>query len=368
MASRSHSTFSLKRWGQLALVICTLAITGCNPSPEQIQQSAPFKAAIAKVEAQAAELESREALAVEREKKTAQLEAVLADKEKELANTQASLAKQFQEIEIQKKKLEAQSAAFKKDQEILQARLKRGSPPRVQAKRYMVIDAKTGDVLAEHNADVRGQIASTQKLLTALIIAETGNLDQLVTIEKSDTECDPVKFGLKVGEQYTRRDLLTALMLKSSNDISQALARDNAGSVAAFCEKMNRRAAQLGMADSMFMNPSGLPNEHQYSTPRDMAKVAMACDKNADIRAMVKTKTFTITRGDGRVVELHNTNRVLHSYEACDGMKTGFTILAGYCLVSSGEINGQRRIVLMFNNTRGNIWSDNRALLEWSLR
>lgn len=343
--------------------------SGCKKSePINIEETEQFKTAISAVEERESKIQTRENSVLEREKSLAQLETLLADKEKELANTQESLTQKFHEIELQKKQLDALNLALKKDQEILTARLKRGSPPRVSAKRYMVIDAKSGEVLTEHNADVKGQIASTQKLMTALIVAEAGNLDQLITIEESDTKCDPVRFGLKVGEQYTRRDLLTALIVKSSNDIAQALARDNAGSHAAFGEKMNRRAAQLGMTNSFFVNANGLPNEHQYSTPRDMVKVAMAVDKIPDLREMMKTKFFKITRGDGRVVELRNTNRVLHNYAPCDGMKTGFTILAGYCLISSGEHNGNRRIVLMFNNTSPNIWRDNQALLEWSLK
>ncbi len=106
----------------------------------------------------------------------------------------------------------------------------------------IVIDAETDDVLFEKNPDKRGAIASTTKIMTGLLVVEAGDLDKVVTVELSDTQCAPVRIGLKVGETYTRRQLLTAMMVKSSNDIAQALARDNAGSVAAFADKMNARA------------------------------------------------------------------------------------------------------------------------------
>ena len=102
------------------------------------------------------------------------------------------------------------------------------------------------------------QPASTQKLLTALIVAETGFLDRPVTVQSVDTMCDPVKLGIKSGETYQRMDLLRALLVKSPNDVARCLARDNAGSVEAFAQMMNRRALQLGAVHSHFVNPNGL--------------------------------------------------------------------------------------------------------------
>jgi D-alanyl-D-alanine carboxypeptidase (penicillin-binding protein 5/6) len=191
----------------------------------------------------------------------------------------------------------------------------------------------------------------------------------MVTVELPDTQCAPVRIGLKVGDQYTRRDLLTALLVKSSNDIAQALARDNAGSIEAFAARMNDRAAKLGLQNSFFVNPHGLPCEPaQYCTARDLSEIAKTVDKLSDIRAMVRLKTYKFEMNDKKTVVLENTNRVLRTRAYCEGMKTGFTEEAGHCLVASGEKNGKRRIVIVLNDTSGSVWKDAEALLEWSFK
>jgi serine-type D-Ala-D-Ala carboxypeptidase (penicillin-binding protein 5/6) len=245
----------------------------------------------------------------------------------------------------------------------------RGPVPSITAERVIVIDVDSNDVLWEKNADKKGPIASTQKLLTALVIAEAGDLDSKVTVELSDTQCAPVRIGLKPGEQYTRKQLLTALMVKSSNDIAQALARDNAGTVEAFMKKMNARALALGLQNSFFVNPHGLPAEvEQFSTARDLSVIALAADKRPEIREMVSLKSFKFEKADGKSEVLENTNRVLKSNAYCDGMKTGFTSAAGYCLVASGQKNGKRRIVIVLNGTSNGVWKDADALLVWAMK
>src|SRR5207237_1654743 len=127
--------------------------------------------------------------------------------------------------------------------------------------------------------------ASTQKLLTALIIAERGYLDQPVTVQLVDTLAEPVKLNIKPGETYQRIDLLRALLVKSPNDVARCLARDYAGSVDAFAEKMNAKAQQLGAIHSHFLNPNGLPIPGQYSTARDLATIARAAYANPMTRS-----------------------------------------------------------------------------------
>lgn len=304
----------------------------------------------------------------EREKKIESQEIAYTKRELELAETAASLEKQRAEIETLQNTLEVEFAKLRVQQESLALKLKRGTAPLITSGRAIVIDPATDEVLMDKNADKRLPVASTQKLLTALIIVEAGDLDTLVQIEAADCVCPPVRIGLKAGEQYSRRDLLTALMVKSSNDIAQALARDNAGSIEAFAKKMNARALQLGMKDSRFVNPHGLPADNQYSTASDMAKVAKAADAQPEIRKMIRLQTLSFKKGDGSQISLTNTNRLLKTLPFCDGMKTGYTQLAGYCLIASGEKNGRRRIVVVLNGTDGSIWKDSQALLEWSLK
>ncbi len=265
------------------------------------------------------------------------------------------------------KNLEEVAEEFRHYRNVIAGNQARGPIPAVHAARVIVVDGKTGDILAEKKADARGQVASTQKLLTALLIAEAGNLEDYLTVQDSDTDCAPVRIGLKEGEAYPRIQLLTALLVKSSNDIAQALARDNAGSIEAFVDKMNNRAHALGMIDSHFVNPHGLPADDQFSTARDIARLALAADANPVIRDLVSVSRFDFTKGDGSVVQLENTNRVMRTYAPCDGMKTGYTQLAGYCLVCSGEKDGRRRLVILLNDTIS-IWKDAQALLEWALR
>ena len=148
--------------------------------------------------------------------------------------------------------------------------------PKTGAASVIVVDAHSGQTLYEKNADQIRAAASTQKLLTALIVAERGFLDQPVTVQPIDTMAEPVKLNIKAGDNYQRIDLLRALLVKSPNDVARCLARDNAGSIEAFAEVMNRRAHELGAVHSHFVNPNGLPIPGQYSTARDHRKVACA--------------------------------------------------------------------------------------------
>lgn len=239
--------------------------------------------------------------------------------------------------------------------------------PVITAKSALLFDANTGKVLFKKNENEPRPIASTQKLLTALLVAEEGNLSNLVTIEKSDTYADPTKLYLQPGETYTRKQLLTALMVKSANDVARALARDNAGSVQAFAAKMNDRMARLGGVSSHFVNPNGLPAENQYSTARDMARVARAVYFNPLLREVVKTKYYPFCYASGKTVTLRTTNRVMRTYSFCNGMKTGYTDLAGHCLVSSASLNGQDVIAIVYGSNKPKVWDESTKLLAYGL-
>jgi D-alanyl-D-alanine carboxypeptidase (penicillin-binding protein 5/6) len=238
--------------------------------------------------------------------------------------------------------------------------------PVTHAASVMVLDARTGAVLYEKNADEHRPAASTQKLLTALIVTESGNLTQPVTVDVSDTWAEPVKLNIQPGETYRRADLLQVMLIHSVNDVARCLARDNAGSIEAFADKMNRKAEQLGMTQSHFVNPNGLPIPDQYSTARDMSKVAFAAYHNSIIRGIVCQKDVYFQYSDGRVRKFDNTNHVLLKYPLCNGMKTGYTEAAGHCLISSAS-NGSREIISVVLGDNGYVWKDSYALLEWGL-
>jgi len=242
-----------------------------------------------------------------------------------------------------------------------------GAPPRVHAASAIVLDAAKGTILHEIDADRPRPVASTQKLLTALIIAEAGNLDDPVRVAAPDTWAEPTMLYIKPGEVYPRRRLLEVLLVKSMNDVARCLARDNAGSVEAFALKMNARAQQLGMTSSHFVNPNGLPTPGQYSTARDMARVAAAAYRNPTIRSIVRVKELVWRYNDGRVKTFTNTNRVLKNYALCNGMKTGYTEASGFCLISSASNGSRDVIVVVLGDGRESIWLDSYRLLAWGL-
>jgi len=239
--------------------------------------------------------------------------------------------------------------------------------PIISAECAILFDANTGRVIYKKNENERRAVASTQKLLTALIIAESGNLSTPVVIEGSDMLAAPTKLYVKTGDRYTRQQLLTALLVKSPNDVARALARDNAGSVEDFAGKMNARMARLGGESSHFVNPNGLPAEDQYSTARDMARVARAAYFNPMLREIMRTKHCVFRYASGKTIPLQNTNRVLRTYSFCNGMKTGYTDAAGHCLISSGSWGGKDMIAVVLGSNKARVWQESASLLAYGL-
>jgi D-alanyl-D-alanine carboxypeptidase (penicillin-binding protein 5/6) len=239
--------------------------------------------------------------------------------------------------------------------------------PEITAKSAILVDANSGKVLYSKNDEAQRAVASTQKLLTALIVAEAGDLDKKVEIEATDTNCEPTKINVKPGQSYTRLQLLNALLVKSGNDVARTLARDNAGSINAFADKMTQRVRNLGGTSSNFENPNGLPAQGQYSTARDMARVARMAYRNPTLREIMRTKNYNFRFNSGNVVPLRNTNRVLRTYSFCNGMKTGYTDLAGHCLISSGSYNGRDVIAVVLGSTKARIADESAKLLAYGL-
>jgi D-alanyl-D-alanine carboxypeptidase (penicillin-binding protein 5/6) len=242
-----------------------------------------------------------------------------------------------------------------------------GQEPTVAAESAAAIDSFTGDFLFLKNEDARQYPASSTKILTALLVIEAGNLDQLVTVDESDTKVEPTILDLKPGEQYTRRQLLFGMMLKSANDVARALARDNAGSVEAFAEKMTRRAAELGATNSHFMNPNGLHDPNHYTTAHDLALVARAAMQQPLFREIVSTVYYTWNSPKGTVYQLRNHNRLLRHFIGCNGVKTGYTHAAQQVLVSSALRDGHEVISVVLHTDKPGIWDDSKALLTYGL-
>jgi len=247
------------------------------------------------------------------------------------------------------------------------AAIPRTPPPPIAGESAIVVDYRSGRVLYAKNADVPRAVASTQKIITALCVLDSGNIDKPVQIAASDAACEPTKLGLKAGEQYTRRELLKVLMVKSANDVGRALARDVGGSKESFAAMMNHQAASLGMRNSNFKNPHGLTEPGQYSTARDMAIAARAAYRSPLMRSYTSTKAFTFRYNNGRTRVLENTNNVLKTLPYCDGMKTGTTNASDRCLVSTGTLIGRAVIVVVLKSNSPNIWNDSSKLLRWAL-
>jgi serine-type D-Ala-D-Ala carboxypeptidase (penicillin-binding protein 5/6) len=239
--------------------------------------------------------------------------------------------------------------------------------PIVFAESAAVIDSYTGEFLFLKNENAIQYPASSTKILTALLVIEAGNLDQPVTVDLSDTKVEPTKLDLQPGEQYTRRQLIYGLMLKSANDVAMALARDNAGSIEAFAEKMDRRAAELGATNSHFANPNGLHDPSHYTTAHDLALIARAAMQQPFFRQVVGTIYYTWKSPKGVVYQLRNHNRLLRHFVGCNGLKTGYTRAAQQVLVSSALREGHEVISVVLHTNKPGIWEDSKALLTYGL-
>jgi D-alanyl-D-alanine carboxypeptidase (penicillin-binding protein 5/6) len=242
-----------------------------------------------------------------------------------------------------------------------------GQTLNVVAQSAAVVDSYSGDFLFAKNENAKQYPASSTKILTALIVIESGDLDHLVAVDLADTKVEPSSLGLKPGEQYTRRQLLFGLLLKSANDVAMALARDNAGSVPAFAEKMNLRAAQLGATSSHFVNPHGLHDPNHYTTAHDLVLIGRAAMQQPLFREIVSTVYYTWRAPSGQIEQLRNHNRLLRHFAGCNGLKTGYTRIAQQVLVSSALRGGHEVISVVLHTDKPGIWDDSKALLSYGL-
>jgi D-alanyl-D-alanine carboxypeptidase (penicillin-binding protein 5/6) len=237
--------------------------------------------------------------------------------------------------------------------------------PPILASSAILIDARTGRTLYQKNADQPRQVASTQKLLTALIVAEQDPLDEQVSIAREDTVVEPTKLGLRIGESYSRRQLMRAMMVKSANDCAAALARSHSGSTGAFAVEMDRLASRCGANSSHFVNPHGLP-ARQYSTARDMARVAFRAYRNPDLREAMAMRSYCFHYANGKLCFLDPTNRLLLRSPFFNGMKTGYTESAGKCLISSYSKGGRELILVQLGSHAPRIFDDAQRMVAWA--
>ena len=228
----------------------------------------------------------------------------------------------------------------------------------VSASGAILLDADSGRVLWEHNAHEKRYIASITKLMTALVAMESGRaLDEMVDIKREYTGAEGSSMYLREGERLSLETLMYGLLLASGNDAALAVAGYCAGSVDAFVERMNRKAARLGMTNTKFLNPSGLTQEGHVSTAADMAKLAAACMRDETIARIVATRSITV---GGRTFTNHN--KLLWRYDGCVGMKTGYTERAGRTLISCARRDGRLLVAVTLNAPDD--WQDHTKMLD----
>ena len=227
----------------------------------------------------------------------------------------------------------------------------------ISAECAILIDAQTGRVLYEKQAEEKSLIASTTKIMTALVICEQTNVLDRVKIPKEAVSIEGSSMYLKEGEVLTVQELLYGLMLQSGNDAAVALAIYCGGTVEGFTELMNDKAHRLGMTQSHFANPNGLDSPGNYSTARDMAILTAYAMQNPIFAQTVSTKTITIGERC-----LRNHNKLLWQLEGANGVKTGYTKAAGRILISSVTRMGRQLIAVTFNAPDD--WQDHKTLIE----
>lgn len=236
--------------------------------------------------------------------------------------------------------------------------------PSVSAVSAVLINADTGGVIFQKNADEKRAVASTTKIMTALLTLEAGQPDRRFTVDSMAIRVEGTSMGLREGDIVTRRALCYGMLLPSGNDAANAAAVDISGSLSAFADKMNEKAAQLGMNDSHFVTPSGLDAPEHYSTARDMAKLTRAALENEDFRAICGLTSATLEFGNPPYSRtLYNSNKLLKQYDGCIGVKTGFTDNARRCLVSAAERDGVTLIAVTLNAPDD--WNDHKKLLDY---
>ena len=214
-----------------------------------------------------------------------------------------------------------------------------------------VLEVSSGRVLWEKDGERILPMASTTKILTAITIIEDCDLDAIVCVPAECVGVEGSSVYLVAGEKLTVRDLLYGLMLRSGNDCAETLACHHSGSVGAFAACMNERAAAYGACNSRFVNPHGLPAEGHETTALDLARIAVHALRNETFRTIVSSKMWRVEDGGcGYARVWQNKNKMLYNYAGADGVKTGYTVAAGRCLVTSATRDGMQLASVVLNS------------------
>ena len=236
----------------------------------------------------------------------------------------------------------------------------------VSAVSAIAVNAATGTSLFEKNADRQMPMASTTKIMTALLLAEQNTPDATLTVTREMVAVEGSSMGLLPGDTVSYYALMCGMLLASGNDAANTAAIAVAGSVNAFADMMNRKAREIGMQNTHFITPSGLDADGHYSTARDMAKLAAVALKNETFAKIAASSEITVSYGNPPYKRsLKNHNKLLSLYGGAVGVKTGFTKKSGRCLVSAAERSGAKVIAVTLNDP--NDWDDHCALLDYGL-
>lgn len=228
----------------------------------------------------------------------------------------------------------------------------------------VLIEAETGTVLFSKNAEERRAMASTTKIMTAILTIEAGDLDREFAVDTYAIMTEGTSMGLREGDIVSRRDLLYGILLPSGNDAANAAAVSVSGSMSSFVKKMNEKAAELGLRDTHFVTPSGLDADGHYTTAIDLANLTAYAMKNEIFREAVSCKSKQVEFGNPPYKRtLYNSNKMLSRYDGAIGVKTGFTDNARRCLVSAAERDGVTLIAVTLN--AGDDWNDHTKMLNY---
>lgn len=236
--------------------------------------------------------------------------------------------------------------------------------PEVSAGGAVLMDRESGRVLWGRNIHQRRYMASTTKIMTALVAIQEGELDDVVKVSQKAASVEGSSVYLEAGEEKKLEELLYGLILRSGNDAALAIAEHIGGSVENFNRLMTEKAREIGAENTFFQNPHGLHHDNHYSTAYDLALIASYALENEVFRGIVSVPRAIISWPSQRWNRvLHNQNKLLHLYEGADGVKTGWTSPAGRCFVGSATRAGWQLVVVVLNAP--DMWEDAQNLLDY---